>query len=560
MSHKHITKASLIDKCLTQSNAYLNYIIEKLDDGGKIYDEIEAIEYDKSAKNYSILLEKKIFDFDRVYFELKDKEFILDIDKDIFIKDYNEDSKSLIVTIKHKDIKPSDITKESLLIVSDLTFLIQNIFDWYQNRGKTLTFKAKALNLQPDINILKDIVPDKDQVEAIESIFQNAYSYIWGPPGTGKTKVVLSNSVINLLYEGKRVLIVAPTNIAIDQAMQGLIYNTDLLGLNRSDFFRFAQASHKYQSLYPQTCLIYENNKSVDLFSIDDDKKETNYKKIMIKRLNQSKVVSMTLDTYIALSLSMELEFDHIFCDEIGYASLIKIIPLFSLKVPITFLGDHMQLPPISEASKIQEQTSLFSQNGVMIESLINTKFLKRSSLKTTHRFGANLSNVLNHYIYQNGFKSYDGVESEIFYINSKSNPDDAKGRFSIQEIEKIKKYLRDAKFSTDVAILTPYNAQSFRLKKSLPNLYSDKIMTVHKSQGSEFETVIFSIVDDSTHGKRGAFFTDSTNFHSNGLNLINTVVSRTKKRLILVGNHYFWKNQNNQLISALFKIAKEIK
>jgi len=36
MSHKHITKASLIDKCLTQSNAYLDYVQDKLKDGGKI--------------------------------------------------------------------------------------------------------------------------------------------------------------------------------------------------------------------------------------------------------------------------------------------------------------------------------------------------------------------------------------------------------------------------------------------------------------------------------------------------------------------------------------------
>lgn len=56
--------------------------------------------------------------------------------------------------------------------------------------------------------------------------------------------------------------------------------------------------------------------------------------------------------------------------------------------------------------------------------------------------------------------------------------------------------------------------------------------MTIHKSQGSEWDTVIFSVVDDSPagSGKRGAFFTNSLNHKFNSLNLINTVVSRAKK------------------------------
>lgn len=53
--------------------------------------------------------------------------------------------------------------------------------------------------------------------------------------------------------------------------------------------------------------------------------------------------------------------------------------------------------------------------------------------------------------------------------------------------------------------------------------------MTIHKSQGSEWDNVIFSVVDDSNFGKRKMFFTNSLNHNFKSLNLINTVVSRAK-------------------------------
>jgi superfamily I DNA and/or RNA helicase len=191
-----------------------------------------------------------------------------------------------------------------------------------------------------------------------------------------------------------------------------------------------------------------------------------------------------------------------------------------------------------------------------MIEHLINTRFLQKNTLTKTHRFGKNLSKLLDSYIYHNGFSSFGDNSTQIYYINSKSDPKMAKDRSSKEEVAAIKDLLRDNSFDNDFAILSPYNSQVYLLKKELNKKYHDRILTVHKSQGSEYNTVIFSIVDDSVWGKRGIFFTDSNNKKSNGLNLINTVVSRVKTRLILVGNYDFWILESNQLISGLFKLA----
>ena len=75
------------------------------------------------------------------------------------------------------------------------------------------------------------------------------------------------------------------------------------------------------------------------------------------------------------------------------------------------------------------------------------------------------------------------------------------------------------------------------------------KILTVHGSQGREWDTVILSVVD--TNDK---WFVDSMLPKSKGLNLINTAVSRAKNQLILVCDTDYWFNQNGQLITDLLK------
>ncbi|MFJ4947579.1 AAA domain-containing protein [Streptomyces sp. NPDC088760] len=45
---------------------------------------------------------------------------------------------------------------------------------------------------------------------------------VWGPPGTGKT-TVLKRAIHNLLTRANRVLLVSATNIAVDNALLGVV-------------------------------------------------------------------------------------------------------------------------------------------------------------------------------------------------------------------------------------------------------------------------------------------------------------------------------------------------
>ena len=75
----------------------------------------------------------------------------------------------------------------------------------------------------------------------------------------------------------------------------------------------------------------------------------------------------------------------------------------------------------------------------------------------------------------------------------------------------------------------------------------------MHASQGREWDTLIFSPVDNSPGS---LWFADSLSAKSRGKSIINTAVSRAKKQLVLVCDRSFWESNRNQLISQLIVSA----
>ena len=81
-----------------------------------------------------------------------------------------------------------------------------------------------------------------------------------------------------------------------------------------------------------------------------------------------------------------------------------------------------------------------------------------------------------------------------------------------------------------------------------------DNILTIHRSQGREWDHVILSVTDT-----QDMFFTDSLNLRSEGKKIINTAVSRAKKSLVIVCDCSYWTKQENQLVAKLLAVAKRL-
>lgn len=276
----------------------------------------------------------------------------------------------------------------------------------------------------------------------------------------------------------------------------------------------------------------------------------------------------------------MELDVDRIFLDEAGYCGLVQALTLFSCGVPVSMLGDHMQLPPVSQLDDevirpnvenggslseafLWNLPALFAETMLTDDySIVRTAYLEhgppafrltaRKDLTMSHRFGGNLGKVLDRYVYRNGMTGSGNGDLEMLYIDAKCGS--RENRDNSGEADAIADLLRrESPDEASVCILTPYSVQCSMIKSRSPKKYSDSIMTVHGSQGREWDTVILSVADNGVLSRDVPFrFTSSGT--EIGLKVINTAVSRAKKRLIVVCDREFWLSREGELISGLLR------
>ena len=84
-------------------------------------------------------------------------------------------------------------------------------------------------------------------------------------------------------------------------------------------------------------------------------------------------------------------------------------------------------------------------------------------------------------------------------------------------------------------------------LLRQLLNTDEEHVMTIHRAQGQEWNTVILSVVDT-----QNMYFTDSRRQDTHGLEVINTALSRARKELVIVCNAGFWRSQQGQLLASV--------
>ncbi len=317
-------------------------------------------------------------------------------------------------------------------------------------------------------------------------------------------------------------------------------------------------------------------------------------KKTIEGRVHDSKIIASTPQQFISRfrpkgseeDPRMELDVDHIFLDEAGYCGLLQALSLFTNGVPVTFLGDHMQLPPVSQIDEALLEDSarrngtlkdayLWSMSALYCEQMLTdgpgslkTSFLEsippamtmtgRADLTESHRFGSNLAAILDRYVYRNGITGVSGSDLKLECIDAICEERD--GRENKGEAFGIREYLDRNPIEPDkVAILTPYTVQLRLLRKVLGRKYRDSVMTVHSSQGREWPVVILSVADNGVESRDVPFrFTSSAT--EIGVRVINTAVSRAKDVLVIACDRDFWSEKGDEMIGGLLREVPEDK
>ncbi|ALO96791.1 hypothetical protein SHL15_5732 [Streptomyces hygroscopicus subsp. limoneus] len=104
------------------------------------------------------------------------------------------------------------------------TFLVEALRDGIAGLGETPLASALAAGV---IGGASSSAPDPPgfhpaQADAYRACLGQGVHLVWGPPGTGKT-TVLKRAIGDLIARGDRILLVSATNIAVDNALLGVL-------------------------------------------------------------------------------------------------------------------------------------------------------------------------------------------------------------------------------------------------------------------------------------------------------------------------------------------------
>ncbi|AII17174.1 putative superfamily I helicase [Aureococcus anophagefferens virus] len=231
------------------------------------------------------------------------------------------------------------------------------------------------------------------------------------------------------------------------------------------------------------------------------------------KRVSLSVIVdeASTVNTWDVLYLEKEIQ-------EIGeFTNLILI-------------GDTKQLPVYFPSNDNQSKESIMD---------VALKFNDPIQLKTSYRCPLKIIDIMNKLYYKNTLISGKKDEKDsISFIHSEGVEEEESEEEANEILKIIMKFI---KIDKEILILSPYKKQVALIQNKIDKIGFANVfvMTLDKSQGNEADIVILSLVK-----------TIPTNFLD--AKRSNVMISRTKEKLIVLGNRQNCLKSSNQTLKIL--------
>lgn len=431
----------------------------------------------------------------------------------------------------------------------------------------------------------------------------NPITFVWGPPGTGKT-YTLGRVAANKYFKGQSVLIVSQSNQAVDVLMnevsrfvdkKGRFCEGDLLrygsqtsivshvSLTTAELLvkRHPELAEQKQKLKEEKSFLkkdlgnsYSQRDTEHLLSIEV-KLASILEKIRHKEIefvHDATIIGTTLSKAANDPSIYEKNYDVVIVDEASMAYIPQIAFAASLGQRMIICGDFKQLPPIASArnSLVDEwlREDIFHKTGVV--DLLNGEKLHPNLflLKEQRRMHPEISAFTNKYIYHSLVGDHFSVKSARNEIVERTpfpnrasilldssytgkhclRDKDTNSRFNVWHLLLSFQLIHESYLSgsRSIGYITPYKAQAMLMELLLQEIYSAELVdadiisaTVHRFQGSERDVMVFDTVDSFPQERPGMLLVGKDSER-----LLNVAITRTRGKLIHLSDQQFIKTK----------------
>jgi hypothetical protein len=474
----------------------------------------------------------------------------------------------------------------SVEFTADATQLLEALNERLAEIALNPSAIAKQLILSGRKQICNQPFSATGQDKAVAMSLRQPITFIWGPPGTGKTET-LAKIALAHMRRGHRVLMLSFSNVAVDGATlrvhakdnhlhEGTIVRygyprmKELLNHEYLTSYRLALRNHP--SLLKERTRLENERMAVSKHGgiyVEISRRLTGIQNQLIEEEKESvKRASFVATTVSKAIFDKEIytqAFDVVIFDEASMAYIPQIVFSASLaKRSFVCMGDFSQLPPILEN---EDKTSIlipdiFQYTGINEAVESNKQHNWLCMLDTQFRMHPEISRFASNYMYCGSLKTDRSVKEKVSKI-TKQGPfeglpivlADLSGAMtvckSLKDGSRINPLSAFASFSIamkanenfEVGVISPYNAQA-RLLHALARDFaaftgSEKLIscaTVHQFQGSEKDIIVFDSVDCYRMPYPGMMLKSTSNNYAN--RLFNVAMTRAKGKFIAVGNY----------------------
>ena len=389
------------------------------------------------------------------------------------------------------------------------------------------------------------------------------YYLLWGPPGTGKTSIMVKH-LVSFLYQNssENLLLLAYTNKAVDEICEAV---TAIDSSFKDHFIRIGSRysiNEKYVSN-----LLGEKIRDVDT------------RKALRSVLASKRIFVGTISSMLGKTELFDLvKFDRVIIDEASQLLEPNIIGFLTRFKKVVLIGDHKQLPAVVRQNKEESEIKKEELSKLGLTNMSNSLFERLylrclaekwdwaiGQLTQQGRMHEEIMAFPNKHFYESTLSPIDKVsrlkepmkwgsvgqpniltsERKIF-IDALVDENDLQVKTNHDEAEKVAHVIRDlnALFENNnptrkisIGVITPFRAQianiQSRLKKHKIDNSNIVIDTVERFQGGAKDIIIISLCMNQINQLNRMISLSSEGIDRK----LNVALTRAKEQLIIIGN-----------------------